>query len=435
MAPSTPPNEPSVQFADAARAELRVVLIGQPNVGKSSLFNRLTGLRQRVGNYPGVTVERKEGRGRLAGTAFTVVDLPGTYSLNALSLDEEISVRALAGHPDIGPVPDVIVCVVDAGKLHRSLLPAFQAGTLGRPMVLALNFFDEAKAEGWRFDLARLEEKLGIPVVPTVGHQGEGVAQLKEAIVRTAREGRVMRPVSWPEAVSRGLQEIEAHLDPAGDAAARRFRAQRLLFDTAIRSTDPQAGADGRLEAVIHRARAELERAGLAPSTAEPVLLHREISRVLEGCLEKTGEVSRGLTARLDAVLVHPVWGLLIFGLLMFGVFQAVYTWATPLMETIEAGTAWAQAMVSGWLEGTPVFQSLVADGIVGGIGSVVVFLPQILILTLLVALLEDCGYLARAAFLIDRVLGWCGLSGKSFVPLMSGYACAIPAIMASRTI
>ena len=413
---------------------LRVVVIGQPNTGKTSLFNRLTGLRQRVGNYPGVTVERKEGRGKIGDTPFTLIDLPGTYSLNALSLDEHISVRALAGHPDIGPIPDVILCVVDAAKLQRSLLPAFQAAALHRPMVLALNFFDEAAAEGWKFDLPLLEKKLGIPVIPTVGHKGVGIDALKKAILRAYEQNLTMPGIRWPEPIEQAMSLVEQRLVSEENAHIRRFKAQRLLFDTSHHPSDLDNDSELRKK-LLEEAHTIILNGGHHPANAEPVLLFPQIENALEDCTEKTGAVSERLTERLDAAFVHPVFGLAFFAAIMFGVFQAVYTLASPLMDLIEAGTGWVQDLVGGWLTVTPMLQSLVSDGIIGGIGSVLVFLPQILILTLLIALLEDCGYLARGAFLIDRSLSWCGLSGKSFVPLMSGFACAIPAIMATRTI
>lgn len=419
----------------AGLAELRVVLIGQPNTGKTSLFNRLTGLRQRVGNYAGVTVERKVGRGRVDGVDLAVVDLPGTYSLSAQSLDEHISVRVLAGDPEMGPVPDVLVCVVDAARLQRSLLPAFQAAELQRPMVLALNFFDEAEAEGWRVDVGQLEERLGIPVVPTVGHRGIGVEELKRAIVRAHREGRKMSRVEWPTAVETALREVESRLGYLEDEGVRRFRAQRALFDMVVSGEDALAGSPAERRECLQAARRKVEQGGWSPGTAEPVLLHGVIQKRIEGTVEKVGTVSSRLTDRLDGVLLHPVGGLVIFLSLMFLVFQAVYSWAGPLMDGIEAGTVWMQGKAGDLLAGMPMLQSLVVDGVIAGVGGVVVFLPQILILTLLIAFLEDCGYLARAAFLIDRTLGWCGLSGKSFVPLMSGFACGIPAIMAARTI
>lgn len=435
MAPLEPATPRAPQPSHGPTTDLRIAIIGQPNVGKTCIFNRLTGLRQRVGNYPGVTVERKEGRGRLGSTRFTLIDLPGTYSLNAQSLDEHISVRALAGHPDIGPTPDLILCVVDAAKLQRSLLPAFQAASLRRPMVLALNFFDEATAEGWRFDLVKLEERLGIPVIPTVGHRGEGIPPLKDALLRAYHERLTMPSIRWPEPIEQALHVLENRLEYLSDPHIRRFRAQRILFDTAIQGADELDGSPTERSQALAEARRLVQQSGFTPSTAEPVLLHPQIEATLEACVVKSGQASTRLTDRLDAVLVHPVWGLVIFALLMFGIFQAVYAWAGPLMDAIETATGLAQESASILLESTPDLQSLVADGIIAGVGSVVVFLPQILILTLLIALLEDCGYLARAAFLIDRALSWCGLSGKSFVPLMSGFACAIPAIMASRVI
>ncbi len=412
-------------------ASIRVALVGQPNVGKTSIFNRLTGMRQRVGNYPGVTVERKEGTGHLGSQAFTLLDLPGTYSLNALSMDEHISVRVLAGHPDIGPTPDVIVCVVDAGKLERSLLPALQCAALGRPMVLALNFFDEATAGGWTFDLAGLEQELGIPVVPTIAHRSRGIDQLKSAIIKSHQQQLVMRPITWPDSVREAVAMVSAALPHIADDGVRKFHAQRLLFDS-LPQTDPH---DLAIKDVLAQAHRRILAGGNAPSNAEPVLLFPRIRSLLAGRVVKSAQLSTRWTDRLDSLLIHPFLGLVIFAALMFGIFHSVYSGAAPLMDLIEAGTLRIQEFTAGFLESTPMLQSLVADGIVAGIGSVLIFLPQILILTLLIALLEDCGYLARAAFLIDRALSWSGLSGKSFVPLMSGFACAIPAIMAARTI
>lgn len=417
-----------------ARA-LHVAIIGQPNTGKTSLFNRLTGLRQRVGNYPGVTVERKEGRTFCDGVELICHDLPGTYSLNAFSPDEQIAVNALCGRSGIELRPDVILCVADASQLNRSLLPAFQAAALGIPLVLAANFIDEAQNKGLHFDFPKLEERLGVSVIPTVGNKNRGVAELKAALVQAVEARRFLSPPVWPESIREAIQIIHPHLSPEARNIPADFIAQRALFDTSAQAIRQLRGSEEERRAVLHQAHQRVQSGGHNPATAEPVLLFAHAHDRLADCVEQRQTGSPSLVRHLDVVLAHPIGGLAVFALIMFGVFQAVYSWSGPLMDAIESGTGWAQDWASSLLSGTPMLQSLVADGLIAGIGSVLVFLPQILILTLLIALLEDTGYLARAAFLADRLFSSFGLSGKSFVPLMSSYACAIPGIMATRTI
>ncbi len=414
---------------------LHVAIIGQPNTGKTSVFNRLTGLRQRVGNYPGVTVERKEGRATQDGIVFVCHDLPGTYSLNAVSPDEQIAVDALCGRSGTEARPDVILCVADASQLNRALLPALQAASLGVPVVVAANFIDEALAKGLHFDFARLEKNLGVPVVPTVGNKGRGIEELKVALVRAFRENLRITAPAWPESVREALELVASRLapDPAGIPSA--FTAQRILFDTSGYGVLRLRGGEQERREILDRARGRVLSGGHPYATAEPVLLFRHARELLDGCVEQRQAGAAPWARHLDVILAHPIWGLAIFALIMFGVFQAVYSWSGPMMDGIEAVTGRAQSLAGSLLSGTPMLQSLVADGMIAGIGSVVVFLPQILILTLLIALLEDTGYLARAAFLADRLFSGFGLSGKSFVPLMSSYACAIPGIMATRTI
>lgn len=425
----------STSPAGTATRTLRVAFIGQPNTGKSSLFNRLTGLRQHVGNYAGVTVERKEGRCRLGDEEVLLIDLPGTYSLNALSPDERITVRALAGHPDIGPRPDVIVCVAAAAHLQRSLLPAYQAAPLGIPMVIAANFMDEARSQKLEIDFATLEQRLGVPVVATAAHRGEGVEALKRAIRHAFQERRTLHPPDWPEAVRRALGMLHPHATGAGRTEPCAFTAQRLLFDTSGHAVGALTGDAAARARLLEDARAQVQRGGHHPATAEPVLLFAHIRGVLDGCVRQTETLADQWSHRFDGLLAHPVLGLGVFAAVMFAVFQAVYSGSAPFMEGIEAATAGLQQAVSPLLASTPMLQSLVGDGIIAGLGSVLVFLPQILILTALIAFLEDCGYLARAAFLVDRVFSGIGLNGKSFVPLMSSHACAIPGILATRSI
>lgn len=346
-----------------------VALVGNPNTGKSALFNRLTGSRQRVGNFPGLTVEKRVGRLRLGDRVVQVLDLPGLYSLDALSTDEWIVHDVLAGKVAGTARPDVVVCVLDAGNLRRNLYLVTQVARMGLPLVLALNMIDEAREAGLTIDDAALSARLGVPVVPTSATRGEGLAQLRDAIARA-----LGGPPSDTVAAISGLGEM--------DAAAR----------------------------------------------------YAWIGTALEGVVAQR-PVPRSRRAMLDAVLTHRVLGLACFMAVMYVVFTAIYAVADPFMGGIEAAFAWAGDTLGARVEHMPMLHSLVVDGVIAGVGGVVVFLPQILILFFFISLLEDTGYMARAAFLMDRLFSWCGLSGKSFVPLLSSYACAIPGIMATRTI
>ncbi|UNK43817.1 ferrous iron transporter B [Luteimonas sp. S4-F44] len=340
----------------------RLALVGSPNAGKTALFNLLTGSRQKVANYAGVTVERKEGRMRGPdGAHWALLDLPGAYSLQPASLDEQITRDLCRGFYPGEPAPDVLVCVVDATNLRLHLRFVLELRTLGRPMVVALNMADAAARRGIVIDLAALEAALGVPVVETVAIHRDGAQALRQRLADT-----VARPRS-----------------------------------------PPNDDADGDLHAQV--------RALLAATVTMP----RRTARIDDA---------------LDRWLLHPVLGLLALALVMFLIFQAVYAWATPLMDLIDAGTSALGAWVSATLPPGPL-TSLLADGIIAGLGGVIVFLPQILILFFFILALEESGYLPRAAFLLDRLMKGAGLSGRSFIPLLSSFACAIPGIMATRSI
>lgn len=344
----------------------RVALVGSPNCGKTALFNLLTGSRQKVANYAGVTVERKEGRLHApSGRSYAVLDLPGAYSLHAASLDEAVTRDLCRGFYPGEPAPDVMVCVVDATNLRLHLRFALELRELGRPMVLAVNMMDAAKRRGIEVDLAVLERELGVPVVPTVAVRRDGAREL----------------VAMLDRLSEAPHEPRVHL------------------------------AEG----------------------AQPADLHAETRRLLALAVSmprRTAEIDD----RLDRWLLHPVLGLLSLAVVMFLIFQAVYAWATPLMDLIEAGTALFGDAVGGAMPEGPL-KSLVVKGIIAGLGGVIVFLPQILILFAFILALEESGYLPRAAFLLDRMMAGAGLSGRSFIPLLSSFACAIPGIMATRSI
>ncbi len=354
---------------DMAVKTLRFALVGNPNSGKTALFNALTGSHQKVANYAGVTVERKEGRVMAAdGRNLSVLDLPGTYSLRARSLDEEVTRDAVLGQLAGETPPDVVVCVADATNLRLVLRLALELKQVGRPMVMALNMYDIAQRQGLRIDLDQLSASLGVPVVTTVATRKRGISELVAA--------------------------VQAEADRA-------------------------APAGQNLWAV--------------PSPVEIRAAHREAERIMKACV-RPPEHPDTLTGKIDSVLLHPVAGLAILLGVLFVMFQAVFTWAAPAMDGIEV----LFGLIGGWIATVlpdGLLQSLIVDGLIGGVGSVLVFLPQILIIFLFIIVLEDFGYMARAAFLMDKIMGGAGLHGRAFIPLLSSFACAIPGIMATRVI
>jgi ferrous iron transport protein B len=410
-----------------------VALLGNPNTGKSTIFNRLTGLRQRIANYPGITIEAHKGEMVEAGQVVEILDLPGTYSLTATSPEERVTIDVLSGHGG-REKPDLVVCILDATNLKRNLFLASQLAEFGRPMLLVLNQWDVARKRGLQIDVAALEEELGVPVVCTVGTRGEGLADLRKAMAEALQKPRTMRRLEWEPALLEAGQDLCQAAAAAGDELDL-SEAHRLLFDANSSIKQRLRMPAAQLAERIEEGRRRIRATGLNPGAAEAILHYAHLDRVLSRVLPAKEEGPAGGDHFLDALLVHRIGGTIIFVGVMWLVFQAVYAWAGPLMDLIEAGTGWAQELAAGTLEATPVFQSLVADGVIAGVGSVVIFLPQIFILFFCIAVLEDSGYMSRAAFLMDKLFGWCGLNGKSFVPLLSSYACAIPGIMAARAL
>ena len=344
-----------------AAALPRIALVGNPNCGKTALFNLLTGSRQKVANYAGVTVERKEGRLHApSGRQFAVLDLPGAYSLNAASLDEAVTRDLIRGFYPGEPMPDLLVCVVDATNLRLHLRFALELRALGRPMIVALNMVDAARRRGIEINVEALQRELGVPVAETV--------------------------------------------------AVRRNGAQALLRQLDASHPEPTAHAP-----------------------LDDAALHAETRRLLAQAVTMPRRTA-AVDDALDRWLLHPLFGLLALGVVMFLIFQAVYAWATPMMDGIEAATAWFGGWVGGALPEGPL-RSLIVDGIIAGLGGVIVFLPQILVLFAFILALEESGYLPRAAFLLDRLMAAAGLSGRSFIPLLSSFACAVPGIMSTRSI
>jgi ferrous iron transport protein B len=351
-----------------SQAALRIALLGNPNCGKTALFNLLTGSRQKVANYAGVTVERKEGLFETPnGQRIRVLDLPGAYSLNALSLDETITRDVVLGANTDEGRPDLLICVTDATNLRLNLRLVVEAKRLGLPTVLALNMTDVAKHRGVQIDVAALERELGMPVVQTVAVRRGGADEL--------------------------ISAIQSHM-----------------------SERPTEVSEWK-----------------APDVADVATTQREVRRILAVAVREPPNELR-MDDALDRAVLHPFWGYVILTATLFLMFQAVFSWAQWPMEAIKSFIAATGEVLKTWLpEG--ILQSLLVDGVIAGAGSVLVFLPQILILFLFILALEDSGYLPRAAFMLDRLMGTVGLSGRSFIPLLSSFACAIPGIMATRNI
>jgi ferrous iron transport protein B len=417
-------------------AGLLVALVGNPNTGKSTLFNALTGLRQRVGNYPGVTVARKSGTCDLGdGQKVELIDLPGLYSLAAASPDEQVVIDALSGNIAGDRRPDAVVLVVDATNLLRNLFLASQVAELGRPVVIVLNQADVAKEQGLRIDTELLSRRLGgVPVVMSSAWKGEGILDVRRAIARAIDQQTQLKRVAWPTNITVALADVAA--SAAGDTGkpVSDADAQRLLFDTNPSTADRLGWTLAQREKTLRSARDRVRNSGYNPMAAEPLVHYAHLRIVLEGVvIEGLGKAGR--SAAVDRLLLHRVLGPVLFLGIMLGFFGSVFWLAKFPMEWIQAGVDWTKTIVAPQLDAYPMLQSLLADGIIGGVGAFLVFLPQILILFLFIGILEDSGYMARAAFIMDRLFSWCGLNGKSFVPLLSGFACAIPSLLSTRTI
>ncbi|MBI1373186.1 MAG: ferrous iron transport protein B [Phycisphaera sp.] len=425
----------------AAQRRPQVALVGNPNTGKSALFNRLTGARQRVGNFPGLTIEKRLGTMRLEREGervdVDVIDLPGLYSLAAVSPDERVVLDALTGHVEGTARPDLIVCVVDVCNLRRNLFLATQIAEVGLPMVLVLNMWDAAEAAHLTVDVEALSARLGIPVIRTVASKGRGVDELKAAIdaaLSGATDPR-MRQIDWPIPVRDASAALGEPLKQLANRSVMDVERRRLLFDVESSLADELAIDTDQWTEPIEAARQIIRHGGYDPAHVETTVRYQWIDGVLANLIETPETSQRPFSESIDDLLTHRVFGVLIFGAIMYVVFQSIYTLAGPFMDAIDAGFGWLGDTVGAWLAGTPMLQSMVVDGMIAGVGGVLVFLPQIIILFLFISLLEDAGYMPRAAFLMDRLFGWCGLSGKSFVPMLSSFACAVPGIMAARTV
>ena len=410
---------------------ITIALVGNPNAGKSTLFNALSGLRQHVGNYPGVTVEMKKGHCALDGVRIDLIDLPGTYSLAARSPDELVAVDLLLGRRPEEPAPDVVLSIVDASNLDRHLYLTTQLLDLGKPVVVAVNMVDVAAALGITVDCDALSREFGIPFVPVQANRGVGLDVLQRALLGAAKSGIAPNPLTLPAA----LEAEAAALLPRLGTGASTFQARRLILD--VNGATEQwfvAKLGDHLVSRLVDIRARLAAAGCPVPAVEAKTRFARIREVVAKSVTKPKVRPANRTDRIDRVLTHRVWGSLFFFAVLFLVFVSIFWAADPLMGWIDDITQWLGKKVEGAMPVGPL-RSLITGGLIAGVGGVLKFLPQILILFAFIAVLEDCGYMARAAFLMDRVMSRCGLSGKSFIPLLSSVACAIPGIMATRVI
>lgn len=419
---------PGARLRSEAGARHIVALVGNPNTGKTAIFNALTGFRRHVANYPGVTVDVGRGPLRNAATPIDLLDLPGSYSLAANSPDEQILCDALAGRVGASP-PGAVLVVVDASNLMRNLYLVSQVLELGRPVVVALNMMDIAQRRGLQIHVDLLCKRLGVPVVPVTATREETVAPLVAMLEAALETGGPSHHVPLPEP----LRAQAAWLVEHGGVPLCASEALRVLVDRDGSAEHAYVARGGRREA-LDEARHRLDALHILAGPAEVRARYAWIAEVLDGVIERRLPDGPTWTNRLDAVLTHRIGGAVILLALLYGLFHAIYALAEAPMVAIESAFGWLGGALGPVLpEG--VVQSLVVDGMIAGVGGVLVFLPQILILFLFIAVLEDCGYLSRAAFMVDRLMRPLGLSGRAFIPLLSSFACAIPAIMGTRAI
>lgn len=413
-----------------------IAIIGNPNSGKTTLFNALTGLRQKVANYPGVTVEKKEGKVVLEnGKEIVLLDLPGAYSLTPHSPDEKIATDVLLGRLDHTPPPDTVVCVVDSNNLERNLYLISQIIDCEIPVVIALTMVDVAQQEGILIDSRKLEERLGVRVVPTVAKKGVGIRELKKAIAQRITPSRMTRQWTLAEPLRSELYELKALLLKHHKLTeSEAFHESLCLLSSPGISEDRRERYAPDVLAHVQQDHERLTALGIDRFSSIVEARYAWIQQVCEEAITSPRHKGMNASDRIDRVLTHIVWGFGIFLILMTLMFQAIFTWANIPMEWIARGFN-ELGNLAGAIMPPGDLRDLLINGAIAGVGAVVTFLPQIVFLFLYIGILEDTGYMARAAFIMDRIMSKVGLHGKSFIPMLSSFACAIPAIMATRTI
>ncbi|MCA9042548.1 MAG: ferrous iron transport protein B, partial [Planctomycetaceae bacterium] len=420
-----------------AIATSRVALIGNPNTGKSTLFNMLAGLNTRTGNYPGVTVEKKIGRVNWEGLQIDLIDLPGTYSLSPRTPDEMVSVDVLMGHaPSIGEI-DAVICIIDATNIERNLYLVSQILDMGLPTILVLNMWDTLKDRKDEFNLEEFRSRIGIPAIPAIARKGTGTKEIKESLAKVLNEKPTPKRLNlFPEPFNEAMHQVQAKLTESGLSTLKEFETERLILDVngsvekrCLRETGPEFAQ------FLTGIRENLAQQNCTVPRIESECRYQWAKSIMAGLFTREESVKpRSISDRIDNILTHNVFGLVLFFALMFLIIQTIITWADPVMGLCEFG----QETVSGWIESLIApgpLRSLLVDGVVAGVGGVLIFLPQIVFLFLFISIMEDCGYMARAAMMMDRFMRLFGLSGKSFLPLMSSFACAVPGIMAARVV
>lgn len=426
----------------AKKSGYAVAIAGNPNAGKTTIFNNLTGGRQHVGNWPGVTVEKKEGKSSGGGIQFDVVDLPGTYSLTAYSLEEVVVRDFIAGEK-----PDAVVNVVDASNIERNLYLTTQLLELGVPLIIALNMVDVAESRGVKIDVELLSELLGVPVVPMVGLRNRGTDELKETIggaVRGEVKFRGVQATYGREAeeeiakLERAIEEDDAlNKELLGKYSARWIAVKLLEEDEKVaEDIERISGPDALVFSQLEKSQKHL--LTIFGEDIETIIVDNRygyVAGIVRETVTREREGYRSQSDRIDGILTNRLLGFPIFAVLMWLMFFLTFYLGKFPMAWIDSLVTWLGNLVTTNLTSPAWLQSLLADGVIGGVGSVLVFMPQIMIMFLCISLLEDTGYMARAAFIMDRVMHWLGLHGKSFIPLVMGFGCNVPAVMATRTL
>ena len=413
----------------------RFAMIGNPNTGKSTLFNTLTGLQARVGNFPGCTVEKKVGKLHFEQQTVELIDLPGTYSLSPRTPDEMVSVDVLLGRQRDVEELDGVICIVDASNLERNFYLLSQILDLQLPVILVLNMWDVAQARHVSIDVEGLRQRLRIPVIVCEAHRKMGVDDVCRAIVDPERVVAPKRPKPFQPEFYAECSALGESLSGRGATDVPFYVVERLFIDVGGQVETSLVKTYGQtLAAELVAARERLKEVGCRLPIAEAKARYAWARATLKGLVNVPSKRARTRSDGIDSLLTHRVFGLVFFAALMFVIFQALYSWSGPLMDLVEAGQSYLSGQVSSRVPPGSL-RSLLVDGVIAGVGGVLIFLPQIALLFLFIAILEDCGYMARAAFVMDRLMTRVGLSGKSFVPLMSSFACAIPGVMATRVI